>query len=886
MLKAVHLVCEYLENPIGLGETKPLFGWILDSDERNVIQETYRVQVATSIDFAMILWDTGVISSSESVHVEYDGPELSSSTRYFYRVRITDNHGQESPWSDSAFFETALLCTSKWKAAFISPEDYDAGGSSKGMLLRHEFALNGTVDSARVYASALGLYELYINGIRVGESVLTPGWTAYKKRLQYQTYDVTGILKKGANGVGAMVGCGWYKGDLAGWMKLRNVYGSRTALVFQLHIRYTDGREQLVISDESWKASDGPVQYSELYHGETYDARFEQTGWNMPGFDDSCWKSVYMIEHDMSVLTPQDGLPVRRQEMLNPISIFTTPKGERVIDFGQNMTGWVKFSVCGKAGDRVVLKHGEILDSAGNFYNENLRSARSRIEYILKGGGTETFEPHFTFQGFRYVMIEEYPGEPSADKFIAVVIHSEMKPTGNFSCSNTLVNQLHHNILWGLKGNFVDIPTDCPQRDERLGWTGDAQVFIGTACFLMNTVTFFKKWLRDLKAEQLENGGVPFVIPDILTGKMKGKKMTEDHSSTGWGDAAIICPWTIYQKFGDVRILSEQFESMRLWIEYIHAHAQNGVLWNSGFHFGDWVALDAQEGSCFGATPNELTATAFYAFSTGILVKTAEVLGYKKDAEKYSKLYLNIVKVFQNEFFTPEGHLTAMTQTAHILSLMFGLVPEEYRELTINNLITLLEENNGHLLTGFLGTPYFCHVLSQNGRLDEAYNLLLKEDYPSWLYQVNKGATTIWEHWDGIMPDGSLWSPEMNSFNHYAYGAIGDWLYRVVAGLDTHPDVPGYRKLLIKPQPGGGLTYAKAEYWSLYGRTAVMWRIEEDKMTVEVTVPHNTTAQVVLKGAALETTAAGNVPLKACSEGVEAQVGSGTYQFYYPYTNV
>lgn len=884
MLKAVKLKCEYLENPIGIGETKPRFGWVLESDGKNVIQETFRIQVADDAGFTSPVWDTGTVNSSESVHVEYAGAALASSTRYFFRVKVTGSQGQESPWSEPGFFETAMLDVSQWKASFISPEDTDSGASSKARLLRREFMLDGEIAFARVYATALGMYELFINGKRVGDALLTPGWTDYKKRLQYQTYDVTDMLKKGSNAVGAAVGCGWYKGCLAGWLGRRNIYGNRTVLLFQMLVRYTDGREQLAVSDENWKASDGPIQYSELYHGETYDARLEQCGWDLPGFDDSGWEPAQVIEHDMSILTPQDGLPVRRQETLKPVSMFTTPRGERVIDFGQNIAGWVKFTIKGKAGERVVLKHAEVLDAAGNFYTENLRSAKARIEYILKGNGVETFEPHFTFQGFRYVMIEEFPGEPSTADFAAVVIHSDMEPTGSFSCSNELVNQLQRNILWGLKGNFIDVPTDCPQRDERLGWTGDAQVFIRTACYLMGTEPFFKKWLRDLKAEQLENGGVPFVIPDVLTSAVQNDKLIhESHSSTGWGDAAVICPWTVYQSYGDRRILEEQYESMKDWVEYIRAHAQKGVLWNTGFHFGDWVALDAKEGSYFGATPNDLTATAFYAYSTELLAKTAAVLGNKSDAEEYTRLHAAIVEAFRNEFYTPAGRLAARTQTAHILALMFGLVPEEHRARTVNTLLALMDENGGHLVTGFLGTPYFCHVLSQNGQLDKAYNLLLKEDYPSWLYQVKMGATTVWEHWDGIKPDGTMWSADMNSFNHYAYGAIGDWLYRVAAGLETDPDAPGYKRILMHPQPGGGLTYAGAEYMSAYGRIAIKWNIEGSSMVVDVTVPHNTTAHITLPGALPETISADGVNFSVCSGGAEAEIGSGTYRFTYPY---
>ncbi|WP_435620096.1 family 78 glycoside hydrolase catalytic domain [Thermoanaerobacterium thermosulfurigenes] len=889
MLKISDITCEYQKNPIGLGTKKPRFSWMIESDMYNVIQMSYRLQVSLDEKFENIIWDTGVVNSSKSVHVEYDGPSLKSSTRYYYRVRIMDNYGQESMWSEIGYFETALMGVSEWKAKFITPENEDEGNSSKGKYLRYEFALNGEIAFARIYATALGMYEIYINGERVGDDLLTPGWTSYKKRLQYQTYDITDLLVNGANAVGAIVGAGWYKGDLAGWIGRRNVYGSRTALLVQILIRYADGREQIIVTDETWKASDSPILYSEIYHGEIYDARLEQPGWSLPNFDDNSWYAVDVINWDMSTLIPQEGLPVRRQEFIKPISMIITPKGEKVIDFGQNLAGWAKFTVRGKCGDKVVLKHAEVLDSEGNFYTENLRSAKQRIEYILKGDEAETFEPHFTFQGFRYVKIEEFPGEPSIDDFEAVVIHSDMKRIGKFTCSNELLNQLYHNIVWGLKSNFIDVPTDCPQRDERLGWTGDAQVFIETSCFIMNTAPFFRKWLHDLKVDQLQNGGVPHVVPDVLGNYIRKNKLAHpNYSSSGWGDAAVICPWTIYQYYDDVNILKDQYESMKSWIEYIRANAKGGVIWDSGFHFGDWLALDAKEGSYFGATPNDLVATAFYAHSTEILAKTAKILGNLSDYEEYLNLHDEIVKAFRDEFFTPSGRLAVRTQTAHVLVLMFNLVPDKYRARTIQTLIDLINENNGHLTTGFLGTPYICHVLSNNGKTKEAYSLLLKEDYPSWLYQVKKGATTVWEHWDGIKPDGSMWSADMNSFNHYAYGSIGSWFYRETAGLNVDPEIPGFKHIIIKPKPGGDLTYAEAEYLSAYGRVFASWSIRGGDITVDVAIPPNTKAKIILPHAsseAIETIKGENVHFENCNDDAEAEIGSGTYRFVYLYKN-
>ncbi len=846
MLKAIKLRCEYQENPLGIGETLPRLGWILDTEDSDVIQTSYRLQVSLHDDFRAVLWDTGAVESAQSVLVEYAGPALESCTRYHWRVRITDNHGQESPWSAAAYFETAILDPSIWRASFISPEGEEPD-SSRGMRLRTECTLDGDITWARIYATALGMYELTLNGRRVGDWLFTPGWTAYGKRLQYQAYDVTGMLRRGANAVGATLGCGWYKGDLVGWLGRRNLYGTRTALFFQMVIRFADGREQVVASDSRWRASEGPILYAEIYHGETYDAREELPGWDSPGFDDTAWQPARVLRHDKSILTAQDGPAVRRQEIIPPVSLFTTPGGERVLDFGQNLAGWVRFTVRGKAGEKVILKHAEILDAAGNFYTANLRSAKARIEYVLKGGGPETFEPHFTYQGFRYVMIEDYPGMPLMESFAAVVLHSEMEHTGDFACSEPLLNALHHNILWSLKGNFVDIPTDCPQRDERLGWTGDAQVFIRTACFHMGTASFFTKWLRDLAADQLPDGSVPYVVPDVLSGAPAADTMMrQPYSSSGWADAAVICPWTIYQCYGDRRILERQYGSMKAWVEYVRARAQDGVLWSSGFHLGDWVALDAKEGSYTGATPHDLIATAYYSHSTALLAESAAALGLQSDAEGYRRLHAEIVRAFQREFFTPSGRLAARTQTAHILVLAFDLVPDTHRGRTVETLLALLREAGGHLTTGFLGTPYFCRALSDNGRLEDAYALLLQKDFPSWLYQVTQSATTIWEHWDGLKPDGTMWSANMNSFNHYAYGAVGDWLYRCVAGLDTDPEAPGFKRMLMRPRPGGGLSWAKAEYTTPYGPAALEWHREAAGLRVTVSVPHNATAVVIL----------------------------------------
>ena len=841
MLKVTDLKCESLYNPLGITTMQPRFSWVIETDSTNVLQKKYHIEVS---DSNAIVWDSNEIDSEQSIFVEYAGTPLSYTTRYTWRVRIKIGDVW-SRWSDTAWFETAL---DKWSAPFICADDKPEESDAK--IFYSEVTVKKPLESARIYATALGLYEIHVNGKLITDTCFNPGWSSYNSRLLYQSFDVTGLLSEGKNILTACVGAGWYKGDL-GHQNYRGVYGTKMAFSSQIDLRYTDGCLDTIKTDKNWKFSDSPIIYSELYHGETYDAGKEKPeDRHRVTIDDTL---NYNVE-------PFDGVPVRRKEVFKPTAFITTPKGERVLDFGQNLAGRVRFNVKGNAGERVKIRHAEILDKEGNFYTENLRSAKCTDEYILKGEGIETYEPIFTFHGYRYVCIDEYPGEVNLENFEAIAIYSDMEPIGKFSCSDALINQLQSNITWGLKGNFLDIPTDCPQRDERLGWTGDAQVFIHTASFLYDILPFFRKWLRDLMLDQKPDGGVPFYIPDLTEPPKptKNNPTASNHSACGWGDAAVIIPWAIYNCFGDKRLLEQQYPSMKGWVEYIKSKA-NDNLWNTGFHFADWVALDAKEGSYIGATPADLCATAFYAYSTGLLAKAAKAIGKDSEAKEYENLHADIIKAYQAEFFTENGRLAVMTQTGHILSLMFGLTPEKFIPRTIEALVKLIEDNNGHLVTGFLGTPYFCHVLSNNGKLDEAYALLQREEYPSWLYQVKLGATTIWEHLDGIKEDGSMWSPNMNSFNHYAYGAIGDWLYQVAAGIN--PQEPGYKKIRIEPNPGGTLTYAEASLKTPYGLLTSKWEQKDGKFHLSAKIPPNTTAEIILPN------------------GEKHTIGSGEYSF-------
>ena len=880
-LKVTKLRCEYKENPIGIDILKPRLSWIISSDKKHTLQSNYQIQVSKEDgSFNKIVWDSGKVASDNSIGVEYEGEDPLSSARYFYRVRVWEQSNSVSDWSAVSYWEMGLLSEKEWIAEWITSSKDDSNKSETCPLFRKPFNLGKPLKRARIYATSLGLYELHLNGEKVSDRLFTPGWTNYNKWLQYQTYDVTEQLKEGTNVIGAILGEGWYKGDLA-WEGHKSIYGDKIAVLIQLHIYYLDGTQEIISSDATWKTSDSPILMSSIYHGEIYDAKLEKHGWDLESYDDNDWSHAKKYITYKNLIS-QINVPVRKVDKIIPLTIFKTPMGETVIDFGQNMVGWVKFMVKGNKGDRVILQHAEVLDKDGNFYIANLRSAKQTIEYRLKGNDIETYEPHFTFQGFRYIKLVEYPGEVLISNFTGMVISSDMEQTGSFKCSNAMINQLQHNILWGQKGNFLDLPTDCPQRDERLGWTGDAQVFIRTASYIMNTASFFTKWLKDLKSEQLENGGIPHVIPNVL-----GKN---DNSSAAWADASVICPWTIYLCYGDKRILKEQYDSMKAWIEYVRGQGNNEFLWNTGFHFGDWLGLDAKENSYIGATSVDFIATAFFAYSTSILLKTAKILDKSEDITKYETLYNNIEDAFKQEFITANGRLAVPTQTAHILALMFNLVEEKHRKRTIDTLVEYLKENKYHLTTGFVGTPYLCHVLSENGYTDVAYMLLLQTDYPSWLYPISKGATTIWEHWDGIKPNGTFWSDNMNSYNHYAYGAIGDWLYRVVAGINIDEENPGYKHIILKPQPGGNLDFVNSEIDSIYGKIKSEWKLTENKVKINITIPANTTATLELPFASLEKLnrngelieeKEGILKVDSINETVRIEVGSGDYSFEY-----
>jgi alpha-L-rhamnosidase len=719
---------------------------------------------------------------------------------------------------------------------------------------------------------------LYINGKKVGDELFTPGWTSYNKRIQYQTFDVTSMLQS-KNSIGATLGDGWYRGNI-GWQNQRNYYGEKLALIAQLHIVYADGTSETIETNESWKATTGPILNSDIYNGENYDARLEMPGWKNAGFDDSKWGKTAVHNYSKTHLIAPQGPPVKAIEEITPVKIFTTPKGETVLDMGQNMVGWVRLKVNGKKGDAVTMKFAEVLDKEGNFYTANLRAAKVTNTYTLKGEGEEIYEPVFTFHGFRFVQLIDFPGTPTIENITGIVIHSEMEPTGTFSCSEPLINQLQHNIQWGQKGNFLDVPTDCPQRDERMGWTGDAQVFAPTASYNFNTAGFYTKWMKDVAADQLPDGKVPHVIPDVLKG---------GGGSTAWADAALIVPWTTYLAYGDQRILEVQYPSMVKWVEYMRGRAGDDHLWTGDAHFGDWLAFASTRSDYTGATTEkDLIATAYYSYSSGLLAKIAKIIGKNDDAAKYAELSEKIKKAFVNEFVAPSGRLVSHTQTAYLLAIAFDLLPENLVPKAANYLAEDVKKFK-HLTTGFVGTPLLCNTLSATGHEDLAFMLLNRKEYPGWLYPVTQGATTIWERWDGQKPDGTFQDVGMNSFNHYAYGAIGEWLYTYVAGIQIDNENPGYKHFFLAPHPGGGLTNANATFKSIHGEIKSAWTIEGGNMVYEVKVPANTTATVTLPSAQLEKVQINSASLKddagknakQADKNVTLKLGSGDYKFSY-----
>ncbi|MBO5024214.1 MAG: family 78 glycoside hydrolase catalytic domain [Clostridia bacterium] len=699
---------------------------------------------------------------------------------------------------------------------------------------RKEIILRAHVKKASLLASAMGAYNIYLNGKKVGNSVLAPGFTSFANRVLYAEHDITALLSQNST-LSILCGDGWARHNF-GFTK--RIFAPHISVIAALHIEYENGEEEYVYTDETWKVYTSHILFSALYHGETVDKTAE----------------IKLLGNAVKDSAPHPALHkqttnVTEQERIAVREILHTPKGETVLDFGQNIAGYVEINICGKRGERIVLSHAEVLDKDGNFYTENMRSARNLCTYVLSGEN-DVFKPTFSFQGFRYVRLDEYPENIAAENFTAVVIHTDMERIGSFTCGNADLNKLYSNIIWGQKGNFVDIPTDCPQRDERLGWTGDAQVFCRTAAMNFDVEAFFDKWLTDMALEQREDGAIYRYVPFV--GWFNGK------ISAGWSDAAVICPWEVYNAYGNKEFLRKYYPMMKKWVDYVHGAGEEEFLWLGGDHYGDWLALDAGEGKYLGATQKDFIASAYFYYIASILAKAEAELGI--DNSETLSLAKNVKATFRKAFMkdgmpviypkydglAEDRPIKAVTQTSLALILHFGLFEECEREAITDALCDLIRESGGAMTTGFLGTPYILHALSDNGRVKEAYDLLLRKEAPSWLFSVTKGATTIWEHWDGIKEDGSFWSADMNSFNHYAYGSVFDWMFANIGGIKMLDGGAGYEHISICPKPDVRLGFAKCGIKTRHGELSVKWSIEKEYTRYELDIPCGTQAVLTL----------------------------------------
>jgi len=731
-----------------------------------------------------------------------------------------------------------------WSALPIAPnEDFDGAP-----LLRTEFGLadgHGPVTRATLHATAHGVFEAHLNGQPVSDDVLSPGWSSYEWRLRYRSYDVTALLQP-TSVLGIALGNGWFRGRL-GWGGARALYGKELAALAQLEVEFSDGYVQTVVTDESWTAGPSAVLFNDLYDGQAIDARRYSDAWLEPGFSDEAWTGVHPAELDFSTLTPYIGPPVRRQEELPPIKIWTSPTGKTLVDFGQNLVGWIRASVQGPAGTTITLRHAEVLEKE-ELGTRPLRTAKATDRFILSGG-EDVFEPTFTFHGFRYVEVDGWPGELTSDTLTAVVVSSELRRIGEFECSDEMLNQLHRNVVWGLRGNFLDVPTDCPQRDERLGWTGDIAVFTPTATYLFDVDDFLRDWLNDLAAEQqAADGLVPSVVPDVLKYVERPAGWPIPDTTAIWSDAAVWVPWSLWWAYGNLQVLADQFDSMVAHVRRIESKLSPTGLWDEGFQFGDWLDPTAPpDEPGVSRADNGVVATACLYRDAHIVRDAATLLGRHEDAEHFASLAERTRAAFNEHYVRPEGIIHSDAETPYALAIVFGLLDPEDEQLAGKRLADLVAESGYHIRTGFAGTPFITHALTQTGHLEAAYRLLLQTECPSWLYPVTMGATTIWERWDSMLPDGTINPGQMTSFNHYAFGAVAYWMHQIIGGIA--PLEPGYSRVLIAPQPGGDIRWARSSLESRHGKISVSWSQDHDgPIELDVAVPDGVTALVQLPG--------------------------------------
>lgn len=872
--RPTHLRVEHLQEAFGIDTSRPRFSWWLPAGART--QLAYRIRADSG-------WDTGRVESADSILVEYAGAPLRSAERVTWRAKVWTDAG-ESEWSEPHAFEMGLLGPDDWSARWITPAEREPApaGRRPAMLVRGEFELPGAaIVRARLYATAHGIYEAFVNGRRAGDDELTPGYTEYRDRLQVQAYDITDLLRPGANAIGAILSDGWFRGQV-GLPRAHDQWGSELAWLAQVHIELADGTTVVAGTGDGWRSARSHIEAADLIAGESVDLRRRLDGWSEPGFDDSAWEPVAVADHGNANLVCSPAPPVRAVEELTPASVRRVASGQ-VFDLGQNINGWVRLRDLGPAGTELTLTHGEAVDAEGDVTTEHLDVdlpfiptplPAGQVDLVVSAGRPgEAFEPRHTTHGFRYVRIEGHVDELSVDDLAGVVVHTDMTRSGWFRCSDERVNRLHDAVVWSLRGNACDIPTDCPTR-ERAGWTGDWQIFVPTAAFLYDVAGFSTKWLRDLAAEQWPDGVIANLAPSPPSESREGF-LAALNGSAGWGDAAVIVPWEIYRAYGDRRLLHEQWPSMVAWMGHVERSAAGArhparaarrpeplpherYLWDSGFHWGEWLVPGAdlkgpEEFAAFREADKSDVATAYFAHSARLMSLVAEAIGRPDDASRYGDLAREVRAAWRAEFLGEDGRLYPDTQANHVRALAFDLVPEELRAATVARLVELIRSAGAHLATGFLATPLLLPTLADAGEVDLAYELLLTDTPPSWLYMIERGATTMWERWDGIREDGS----PFESLNHYSKGAVASFLHSRVAGIRLLDDGPAYRRFRIEPQPGGGIIWAQARHDSPYGPIESAWRTDGGTLQLDVTVPPGTTADVVLPERSAETVSAG-----------------------------
>ncbi len=873
------LRCEYLVDPLGLGETSPRLFWQLSDPRRGARQSAYRVMVAGSPELLEAedpdLWDSGKVRSGRSTHVEYEGAPLTSRQRCWWRVRTWDHEDSPSPWSDVAAWEMGLLERTDWVARWIG-RDAELEGVAP-TYLRKEFDVPGEVLRARLYATALGVYELHLNAERVGDHVFPPGWTDYGKRVMYQTYDVTDMLAPGTAALGAVVGDGWYCGRL-GWSKEQSEERDERRpprLMLQLEMECADGTVERLVTDGSWTWTAGPILSAGYYHGEHYDARREMPGWSRPGFPAQDWGPVQTFEDQGVELTAQQDPPIRVTNRLRPQETLEPSPGTYVYDMGQNMVGYCRLRVREEPGTEIRVRHAEVLDAEGSLYTENLRTAEATDLYTASGREEEPLVPHFTYHGFRYVELTGLSSALDHGLLQGLVLHTDCPRTGNLITSCEMVNKLFYNILWSQRGNMHSVLTDCPQRDERLGWLGDAQIFTPTACYNMDMAAMLTKFIRDITDEQTPEGAFPDVCPYV-----SAQGVLPPAGAPGWMDAGVTIPWTVWRFYGDRRILERNFESMAHYVDYLTENNPDGIWENRrGNDYGDWVPAGEQ-------TDKTMFATLQYFRSARLVARIAQLLDRTEEAQKYRAVAERVQEAFNERYLTEDGTYRDATQTVDALALGFGIVPEEHRRAVADDLVANIERRDGHLSTGFSGTRWLLPVLCDTGHAELARSLLLNRDYPSWGYMVEQGATTIWERWNSDTE-----GPAMNSRNHFAFGSVGEWLYRYLAGIAPAEEGAGFEHVLVRPHPGeadGELSRVRATYESLYGTIEVTWEVGVDEFELMVQVPPNTRATVFIPAESVEQVSEGGRPLPRCEdvkrfeqEGdrVVCTIGAGRYSF-------